>query len=125
MNEKKLEKYFKKLTEGTGFWFDAEPTSDKTNVKLTIHGDNPEGEDWQWEFSIKNSNNEQTLLEAIIENIDTEYSNFDIEENVSFWLEAKRNGCQGIPNVAELVANEQYKTNTLSEFREKLQIMQR
>lgn len=36
-------------------------------------------------------------------------------------LEAKRNGCQGIPNVVDLVANEQYKMNALREFGFKLQ----
>lgn len=121
MNEKRLRKYLKKLAEETDFWFDIELTSDKTNVELTIHGDNPEGEDWQWSFSVKNSNKEKKFLEAISIEIKNAYENFSIEENVELMLEAKRNGCKGIPNVVDLVANEQYKMNALREFGFKLQ----
>lgn len=103
MNEKRLRKYLKKLAKETDFWFDIELTSDKTNVELTIHGDNPEGEDWQWSFSVKNSNKERKFLEAIRIEIKNAYDNFDIEENVELMLEAKRNGCQGIPNVVDLL----------------------
>ena len=45
---------------------------------------------------------------------------FLIEENVILMLEAKRNGFQGVPDVVDLVHNEEYKENALYEFSEKL-----
>ena len=120
MNKYKIEKYLKKLTNGTSFWFDVGIASDESEIGLDIHGENPEGEDWQWYFPIKNSDDKKDLLEAIKEEIENELDCFDIEENVYLMLEAKRNGFRGVPNVVDLVANEQYKEKALREFLEKL-----
>lgn len=35
------------------------------------------------------------------------WQNFDIEEHVMMWLEAKKNGMQGVPDVATLVEDAQ------------------
>ena len=120
MNKYKVEKYLEKLTKGTDFWFDEVTINDETEICLTIHGENPEGEDWEWDFSIKNLDEKNDLLDAIKKEIKDVFDDFDIEENVYLMLEAKRNGFQGVPNVVDLVANEQYKETALSEFLDKL-----
>ena len=48
------------------------------------------------------------------------YNNFDVEEETYLMLEAKRNGLQGVPDLVDLVHNEEYKENALKEFAEKL-----
>ena len=71
-------------------------------------------------FSYKNSDDKKDLLEAIKKEIEDAVDCFDIEENVYRMLEAKRNGFQGVPNVVDLVANEQYKEKALREFYQRL-----
>jgi hypothetical protein len=120
MTKYKVEKYLKKLTNGTSFWFHVGIASDESEIGLDIHGENPENEDWQWYFPIKNSDDKKDLLEAIKKEIEDAVDCFDIEENVYRMLEAKRNGFQGVPNVVNLVANEQYKEKALREFYQRL-----
>lgn len=47
MTKYKVEKYLKKLTNGTSFWFHVGIASDESEIGLDIHGENPENEDWQ------------------------------------------------------------------------------
>ena len=41
------------------------------------------------------------------------YINFDVDEEVEMWLEAKRNGLQGVPSARELVFEESIIEETL------------
>lgn len=120
MTKQNVEKYLKELTHGTSFWFDVRLINNETEIWLKIHGDNPENEDWQWSFPIKNSDDKKDLLDAIKKEIQSELIDFDIDENVYRVLEEKRNECQYVDTV-DLIANEQYKENALRKFYQKLE----
>ena len=119
MKKEKLEKYLDELSEGTDFSF---RTSEVQNgeIELYMQGYNPEREDWFTEFIIKNPNTKKELIEILYETLWEFYNDFDIEEETYLMLEAKRNGLRGVPNVVDLVHNEEYKENALKEFAEKL-----
>lgn len=120
MTKQNVEKYLKELTHGTSFWFDVRLINNEAEIWLKIHGDNPENEDWQWSFPIKNSDDKKDLLDAIKKEIQSELIDFDIDENVYRVLEEKRNECQYVDTV-DLIANEQYKENALRKFYQKLE----
>lgn len=51
------------------------------------------------------------------------YNNFDVDEEVEMWLEAKRNGLQGVPPVTQLVHEENIIDETLRYLVEKVCIL--
>lgn len=114
----KIEKYLQKISEGTDFLF----TIEKEDKELTLYmqGDNPCGEDWCTEFSIKPPKTKKELIESVYNEVFERYEAFDVEEETYSMLEAKRNGFVGVPDVVDLVHNEEYKENALMEFSEKL-----
>ena len=85
-----------------------------------MHGDNPEGEDWCETLTIQNPKAKMELIESLYKEVWDCYDAFDVEENTYLWLEAKRNGFNGVPGVVDLVHNEEYKENALKEFEDKL-----
>ena len=85
-----------------------------------MQGDNPCNEDWCNELTIKNPKTKKELIDTLHEKLWRLYDNFDVEEEVHLMLEAKRNGLQGVPDLVDLVHNEEYKENALKEFTEKL-----
>lgn len=119
MKIEKIEKYLEEVSEGTDFSFTVEEEENK-ELSLYMQGDNPEGEDWCTEFTIKNPKTKRELLETLYEEVFKYYEAFDIEEEVYLMLEAKRNGFQGVPGVVDLVHNEEYKKNALEKFSDKL-----
>lgn len=86
-----------------------------------MYGDNPCGEDWCTIITIDNPETKKELIEILANEIWTLYEIFDVEEETYLMLEAKRNGFSGVPDVVDLVHNEEYKENALKEFAEKLQ----
>ena len=95
MTRELLEEYLEKVSENTDFTFEITEFNG-SKVELEMYGDNPCGEDW-WE-------------------------NLDIE-HVYNMLYAKRNGFSGVPDVVDLVHNEEYKENALKEYADKLMEM--
>lgn len=96
---KNLNKFYETLKEAvneTG-WL----SGDKDSEWLTIHIDNPAGED----YFIEVVNGD---INSIIETIECQYNCFDVDEYVEMWLEAKRNGVGGVPGVKALVENAEY-----------------
>lgn len=70
----------------------------------------PAGEDFN--FSICHNNDVRKALQEI-----SEYAeNFDEEEHINMWLEAKRNNVRGIPCIKELVADAEEISNMLMEL---------
>ena len=118
----KMEKYLDEVSEGTDFSFkiDVERSGETT---LYMQGDNPCGEDWCETLDIGNPKTKKELMEKLYNEVTHAYDCFDIEENVMLMLEAKRNGFQGVPDVVDLVHNEEYKENALYEFSEKLRVL--
>ena len=54
-----------------------------------------------------------------IEDIVTAYYCFDVEEHVTSWLDAKRNGVSGVPDVVTLVDDANEISNMLEELKDK------
>lgn len=119
MKADKLEKYLDELSDGTDFGFRISEIKN-TEVGLYMQGDNPCNEDWCTEITIKNPKTKKELIETLHEKMWELYDYFDVEEETCLMLEAKRNGFRGVPNVVDLVHNEEYKENALKEFAEKL-----
>lgn len=120
MNTDKLEQYLDELSDGTDFSFEISEATDET-IELYMYGDNPCGEDWCTIITIDNPETKKELIEILANEIWTLYEIFDVEEETYLMLEAKRNGFSGVPDVVDLVHNEEYKENALKEFAEKLQ----
>lgn len=118
----KMEKYLDEVSEGTDFSFkiDVERNGE---ITLYMQGDNPCGEDWCETLEIGNPKTKKELIEVLYNEVTHAYDCFDIEENVMLMLEAKANGFSGVPYVADLVHNEEYKENALHEFSEKLRVL--
>ena len=108
MNTDKLEQYLNELSDGTDFSFEISEATDET-IELYMYGDIPCGEDWCTIITIDNPETKKELIEILANEIWT------------LLLEAKRNGFSGVPDVVDLVHNEEYKENALKEFTEKLQ----
>ena len=102
------------------FSFEISEATDET-IELYMYGDNPCGEDWCTIITIDNPETKKELIEILANEIWTLYEIFDVEEETYLMLEAKRNGFSGVPDVVDLVHNEEYKENALKEFAEKLQ----
>ena len=85
-----------------------------------MNGDNPCGEDWLENLIIKNPETEKELIGLIYAEVLDCYESFDVEEHVYNMLGAKRNGFSGVPDVVDLVKNEEYKENTLKVYADKL-----
>ena len=122
MKTDKLEKYLDELSDGTDFDFRISEIKNG-EVELYMHGDNPCNEDWCTEITIKNPKTKKELIETLHEKMCELYDDFDVEEETYLMLEAKRNGFQGVPDVVDLVHNEEYKKNALKEFAEKLRYL--
>ena len=110
------------ISNGTDFFLDVLRNNAK-KVDLSVHGDNPEGEDWYFEITIKTPETEEDLAKSLSKEFWDLYNDYDVEENVYMWLEAKRNGTSGVPGVVDLVHNEEYKEKALRDFAERLELM--
>ena len=119
MKIEKIEKYLEEVSEGTDFSFTVEEEKNK-ELTLYMYGDNPCNEDWCETLTIQNPKTKKELIEGLYKGVWNCYDAFDVEENTLLWLEAKRNGFNGVPGVVDLVHNEEYKENALKEFSDKL-----
>lgn len=112
----------KYISNGTDFSFDVSKEKNE-EVELCAHGYNPEGEDWCFDITIETPDTEEDLIKNLCKEFWDLYNDYNIEENVYMWLEAKRNGISGVPEVVDLVHNEEYKERALRDFAEKLELM--
>lgn len=119
MTRELLEEYLEKVSENTDFTFEITEFND-SEIELEMHGDNPCGEDWWENLDIENPGTEKELIGLLYAEVLTCYESFDVEEHVYNMLDAKRNGFQGVPDVVDLVHNEDYKENALKEYKDKL-----
>ena len=118
----KMGKYLDEISEGTDFSFEID-VERNGEITLYMQGDNPCGEDWCETLDIGNPKTKAELIESLYNEVTHAYDCFDVEENVLLMLEAKRNGFSGVPDVVDLVHNEEYKENALHEFSEKLRVL--
>ena len=115
MTRELLEEYLEKVSENTDFTFEITEFNE-SEIELEMHGDNPCGEDWWENLDIENPGTEKELIGLLYAEVLTCYESFDVEEHVYNMLDAKRNGFQGVPDVVDLVHNEDYKENALKEY---------
>ena len=122
MTRELLEGYLEKISENTDFTFEITEFND-SEIELEMHGDNPCGEDWWENLDIENPETEKELIGLLYAEVLSCYESFDVEEHVYNMLDAKRNGFSGVPDVVDLVHNEEYKENALKEYADKLMEM--
>ena len=108
-----------KLSNGTDFSFEISENKNE-EIELLVDVDNPQCEDWCFYITIATPNTQEDLAKSLSNEFWNLYNNYDIEENVYMLLEAKRNGISGVPEVIDLVHNEEYKEKALKEFFEKM-----
>lgn len=70
-------------------------------------------EDGKTEIAFTNVNQDFRFEINNVHDIYNYYVNFDVDEEVEMWLEAKRNGLQGVPSARELVFEESIIEETL------------
>ena len=122
MTKELLEEYLEKISENTDFTFQITEFND-SKIELTMYGYNPEYEDWFEYLNIENPETEEDLLYELYTEVSSCYESFDVEEHVYNMLAAKRNGFSGVPDIVDLVHNEEYKENALKEYANKLMEM--
>lgn len=66
---------------------------DKDNNYIEFEKYSPAGEDFS--FSVG--------AEDVIEEVKAYASDFDIDEHIEMWIEARHNGVRGVPSIRELV----------------------
>lgn len=111
-----------KLSKGTDFLFKISENKNE-EIELLVDGDNPQCEDWCFYITIETPDTLEDLAKSLSKEFWDLYNNYDVEENVYMWLEAKRNGISGVPGVIDLVHNEEYKEKALRNFAEKMDFM--
>ena len=124
MTREKLEEYLEKVSENTDFTFDITEFNDE-EIEIEMYGENPENEDWWENLNIENPKTEKELIGLLYAEVLDCYKSFDVEEHVYNMLDAKRNGFSGVPDVVDLVHNEEYKENALKEYAKELLEMYR
>lgn len=82
--------------------------SDDGRVELENYS--PAGEDLIFDFNVEN------FAESVAETA----ANFDIDEHIEMWVEARQNGVSGVPSVRELVHDAEEIDKMLQELAAKL-----
>lgn len=105
---KKKEGFIKRLVEraeelGWGCYIDADDSS------IEFSQASPAGEDFSF-CAYGNS------AEEIVDSIREYAIDFDIEEHVKMWLDAKNNGISGVPDIYTLVQDAEKIQNMLNEL---------
>lgn len=89
-----------KLSKGTDFLFKISENKNE-EIELLVDGDNPQCEDWCFYITIETPDTEEDLAKCLSKEFWNLYNDYDVEENVYMWLEAKRNGVSGVPGVID------------------------
>ena len=84
-------------------WYISKNTDDPTENYLDFKGSSPEGEDISFAVYFDATKLPCEQIQEIIDELDSCYECFDVEEHVTLHIEAKNNGIAGIPDVETLV----------------------
>lgn len=87
-------------SEELDWWWRAlieESQNGRTYVEMYQHS--PAGED----FSMMIDFDAEDQCSSFRDNLESYYENFDIDEHIEMWVEAKQNGVSGVPSIRELV----------------------
>lgn len=86
--------------EELDWWWSAwieESQSGRTYVEMGQHS--PAGEDFSMSIDFVAENQ----CSSFCDSLESYYEDFDIDEHVEMWIEAKKNGVSGVPSIQELV----------------------
>ena len=95
ITKKMIETCAESLGWSVGFETQKRPDG-RAEKMVTFSQDSPAGEDFSFYLCYEN-------LREIAGEVYTFWQDFDVEEHVSMWLEAKHNGVGGVPGVVTLV----------------------
>ena len=87
-----------------------EPGSRRTYVE--IGQSSPAGED----FSMVIDFDEENQADSFKDSLEAYYEDFDIDEHIEMWIEAKRSGTSGVPSTRELVKDAEAIDGMISEL---------
>ena len=86
-----MDEFIEKLEEKFSNW-----DISKTNSGIEFHQYTNAGEDFSFEV-------EGTTPDEIVKGVEKYFEDFDPEEHVKMWIEAKENGVKGVPSIFALV----------------------
>ena len=92
-----------------------EPDSRRTYVE--IGQSSPAGED----FSMTIDFDEENQADSFKDSLESYYEDFDIDEHIEMWIEAKRSGTSGVPSTRELVKDAEAIDGMILELSQALQ----
>lgn len=92
-----------------------EPDSRRTYVE--IGQSSPAGED----FSMTIDFDEENQADSFKDSLESYYEDFDIDEHIEMWIEAKRSGTSGVPSTRELVKDAEAIDDMILELSQALQ----
>ena len=92
-----------------------EPGSRRTYVE--IGQSSPAGED----FSMTIDFDEENQADSFKDSLESYYEDFDIDEHIEMWIEAKRSGTSGVPSTRELVKDAEAIDGMILELSQALQ----
>lgn len=102
--------------EEMGWNWDAYIEPDNRRAYVEIRQASPAGEDFSMIIDFK----EKEQAKSFKENLQMYYEDFDVDEHIEMWIEARRNGISGVPSTRELVKDAEAIENMILELCEAL-----
>lgn len=89
----------------------------KQATYVEIRQSSPAGED----FSMTIDFDEENQADSFMDSLESYYEDFDIDEHIEMWIEAKRSGTSGVPSTRELVKDAEAIDGMILELSQALQ----
>lgn len=102
--------------EEMGWNWDTYIESDGRRTYVEIGQASPAGEDFSMIIDFK----EKDQAKSFKENLQMYYEDFDVDEHIEMWIEARRSGTSGVPSTRELVKDAESIENMILELCEAL-----
>lgn len=99
-----------------GWNWDAYIEPDNRRTYVEIGQASPAGEDFSMIIDFK----EKDQAKSFKENLQIYYEDFDVDEHIEMWIEARHNGISGVPSTRELVKDAEAIENMILELCEAL-----
>lgn len=103
--------------EEMGWNWEAYIEPDNRRTYVEIGQSSPAGED----FSMTIDFDEENQADSFKDSLEAYYEDFDIDEHIEMWIEAKRSGTSGVPSTRELVKDAEAIDGMISELSQALQ----
>ena len=103
--------------EEMGWNWEAYIEPDNRRTYVEIGQSSPAGED----FSMVIDFDEENQADSFKDSLESYYEDFDIDEHIEMWIEAKRSGTSGVPSTRELVKDAEAIDGMILELSQALQ----